>query len=559
MKFAIIAAGDGSRLAQEGVVEAKPMVRVRGERLIDRLIRIFVANNATEIIVVCNEQMTDVASHLLDIQNNGLNGKPVPLRFVVQSTPSSMHSFYVLRDFLRDEPFILTTVDTIFNESEFHDYVLSFQKKSASGLASLMGVTDYIDDEKPLYVGVDDTMHINGYYDRVQPDTRFISAGIYGLTPPALSVLESCVKQGESRMRNFQRALVAAGLQIEAYPLTRVFDIDHLEDIRKAEISFLFPNTFMEEGGVSMENCDGEANEVYLMIQRAVRYSPNSVDKDLAVLQELGCLLDKTVIIREEVFSARFSSLEQFWEVGRSACSQKAESSLLISHTIFSMARSPEALDSLQALEKKGMRVLNPVAGVLACRRSNIDRIMRENHLPLPPDEGSDGYWVKRGDGSAESSKDVRFCRTKEELELVKSDFFNNGITDLVVQAHVKGDVVKFYGVEGTGFFRYYYSVEECVTKFGDEKVNGKAHHYPFSSSSLQADAERLSRLLHTPVYGGDAIVQENGDYVIIDFNDWPSFSRCREEAAKAIVHLARRLAQEETGNGGASELISAQ
>ena len=42
MKFAIIAAGDGLRLAQEGVTESKPLVRVRGEQLIDRLIRIFI-------------------------------------------------------------------------------------------------------------------------------------------------------------------------------------------------------------------------------------------------------------------------------------------------------------------------------------------------------------------------------------------------------------------------------------------------------------------------------------------------------------------------------------
>ena len=116
MKFAIIAAGDGSRLAQEGVTEPKPLVRVRGVRLIDRLIRIFMENNATEIVVVCNEQMTDVTSHLNDIQSKGLNGLTVPLRFVVKSTPSSMHSFYELRNFLRDEPFILTTVDTIFDD-----------------------------------------------------------------------------------------------------------------------------------------------------------------------------------------------------------------------------------------------------------------------------------------------------------------------------------------------------------------------------------------------------------------------------------------------------------
>ena len=100
MKFAIIAAGDGSRLAQEGITEPKPLVRVRGEQLIDRLIRIFMENNATEISVICNEQMAGVKSHLKTIQDKGLNGKYVPLQFVVMSTASSMHSFYELRHLL---------------------------------------------------------------------------------------------------------------------------------------------------------------------------------------------------------------------------------------------------------------------------------------------------------------------------------------------------------------------------------------------------------------------------------------------------------------------------
>jgi hypothetical protein len=36
-------------------------------------------------------------------------------------------------------------------------------------------------------------------------------------------------------MRNFQRALVAEGLRLKAYPFTKVLDIDHKGDIRKAE------------------------------------------------------------------------------------------------------------------------------------------------------------------------------------------------------------------------------------------------------------------------------------------------------------------------------------
>ncbi|MFC2436987.1 MAG: NDP-sugar synthase [Prevotella melaninogenica] len=519
MKFAIIAAGDGSRLAQEGVTEPKPLVKVRGERLIDRLIRIFMGNNATEIVVICNEQMSDVASHLKMIQDKGLNGLPVPLRFVIKSTPSSMHSFYELRNFLRDDPFILTTVDTIFDESEFHDYVLSFQDKIAQGTDALMGVTDYIDDEKPLYVGVDNVMRINGYYDTPQADAHFISAGIYGLTAPSLDILEACIEKGESRMRNFQRALVAAGLQIEAYPLTKVFDIDHIDDIRKAD-----------EGVNNLSSC---CKGKTLLIQRAACYSPNSEEKDLAILQEVGCFFDDAKIIGEGELVENFSTYNQL-------ISAESLGSGNAYYQIISMARSPKALDCLEQLEQRGIRVLNSSVGVRACQRSNVEKVMRENHLPLPPDEGDEGYWVKRADAAAQSKEDVCFCHDWAEVEKIKSTFMQRGITDIVTQAHVKGDVVKFYGVEGTGFFRYYYSGDDTETKFGDEERNGKPQYYPFSSSDLQADAEKLACLLQTPVYGGDAIIQEDGNYVIIDFNDFPSFSKCRKEAAKAIFERVK-------------------
>jgi hypothetical protein len=36
-------------------------------------------------------------------------------------------------------------------------------------------------------------------------------------------------------MRNFQRALVTDGLRLKAYPFSKVLDIDHASDIKKAE------------------------------------------------------------------------------------------------------------------------------------------------------------------------------------------------------------------------------------------------------------------------------------------------------------------------------------
>lgn len=241
MKYAVIAAGEGSRLAQEGVSSPKPLVEVGGERLIDRLVRVFSQNGATEIVVICNEQMTSVRQRLEELQQTSR----VPLRFIVKSTPSSMHSMWELSPWLGDEPFVLTTVDTIFREAEFGEYVAEFQRLVADGeVDGLMGVTDYIDDEKPLYVSTCEGMSITGFLDTppLAPPlqgagnyTQYISGGIYGLTPRSIDTLRHCIERGESRMRNFQRALIADGLRLRAWAFSKVLDIDHKSDIQKAE------------------------------------------------------------------------------------------------------------------------------------------------------------------------------------------------------------------------------------------------------------------------------------------------------------------------------------
>ena len=229
MKYAIIAAGEGSRLSQEGIKEPKPLVKVRGEHLIDRLIRIFMNHDAEEIVVICNDLTSLVSAHLSDIKKNGLNGMRVPLRFIVKSTPSSMHSFYELSQFLKESPFVLTTVDTIFHEDEFDTYLQEFQRQ-LDKIDGLMGVTDYIEDEKPLYIGTDDDMNIKGFYDTNQ-QCKYISGGIYGLTPLAINTLNLCMERGESRMRNFQRGLIRDGLRLKAFPFGKILDIDHASDI----------------------------------------------------------------------------------------------------------------------------------------------------------------------------------------------------------------------------------------------------------------------------------------------------------------------------------------
>ena len=226
MKFAIIAAGEGSRLASEGVAKPKPLVELQGIPIIERLIRIFARNGASSINIIINEQQPETAEFLKSIEVE------CPINIVIKSTPSSMHSMHALSHLLRGEKFCLTTVDTLFREDEFANYIKRFEEYDGDGI---MAVTEYIDDEKPLYIATDEKMEITTFCDNPTPETHYISGGIYGLSPKALDILDQCMNDGVHRMRNFQRRLVESGMKLQAYPLGKIIDIDHAEDIIKAE------------------------------------------------------------------------------------------------------------------------------------------------------------------------------------------------------------------------------------------------------------------------------------------------------------------------------------
>lgn len=232
MKFAIIAAGEGSRLSEEGVAEPKPLVRLCGEAMVARLVRIFRSLGAEEIVIIVNELVSETEAFVRQMQSD-THEREAPIRLVVQTTPSSMHSFYALSTHLRGSKFCLTTVDTIFREADFEAYIRAFEHSAADGL---MAVTDHIDDESPLYVATDSSHRITAFLDEKRDDCRYISGGIYCLTDSAIEVLHRCMAEGRSRMRNFQRALIEAGLHIDAYPFgSKILDVDHAEDIVKAE------------------------------------------------------------------------------------------------------------------------------------------------------------------------------------------------------------------------------------------------------------------------------------------------------------------------------------
>lgn len=262
-----------------------------------------------------------------------------------------------------------------------------------------------------------------------------------------------------------------------------------------------------------------------LAIYRAERFSPNAESRDRAIMDAACDILEK-----EGKHSIVRLTEEEFAEKGIGTTRPDG---------IIHMARSREALLKLQELEREtGAEVANSPSQLLNMSRSAIEKAMRRNNIPAAPLYGTDGWWIKRGDQAAQEKGDVRFAATDTERDAAIREFHKRGVEDIVVTAHVRGDLVKFYGVKDSGFFYCCYPTDGTYSKFGDERLNGTALHTPFSQQSLNADAERLAGITGIDIYGGDCIVRSDGSYAIIDFNDFPSFAACRREAAEAISQL---------------------
>jgi len=274
-------------------------------------------------------------------------------------------------------------------------------------------------------------------------------------------------------------------------------------------------------------------------VVRASKYSPNSNDYSIMerVARELEGHGYTVRLVDEEAFAH---------------CPSEAAA-------YYSMARGEAALMQLEKRRKARSVVVNPPEGVRNCVRSVITGTMQAMHIPIPCSEvlfqlngipaNKVGFpcWIKRGDACAQKKEDVAFVSDETEWNVTFAGFLNRGIQSAVVSEHLVGNLVKFYGVEGTGFFRCYYpTFEGSAGKFGFERINECAYRYAFDKERLQAAADGLARLSSVPIYGGDCIVDGEGNYRIIDFNDWPSFSRCLEEAGAAIAeYLEKRICQE--------------
>lgn len=268
-------------------------------------------------------------------------------------------------------------------------------------------------------------------------------------------------------------------------------------------------------------------------VMRAGVFSPNHIGNDAAIFnftaEELGKRGCAVKVYNEEEF-------------------RKAD---ITEPVVMAMCREDESIVKLKKLEDEGRIVINSGYGIENCMRERMTRLLVGNGVPYPEslivdtnenvqkamlEGGYDKVWIKRGDSHSKHKEDVSYCRHSEEAQEMLHEYFYRGINRAVINKHLQGDLIKFYGIVGSEFFYHFYPMDLGHSKYGYELINGMATQIPYDEGNLRQMSVKAAEVLGVKVFGGDCIVEPDGSIKIIDLNDWPSFAPCREEAAKEIA-----------------------
>lgn len=274
-------------------------------------------------------------------------------------------------------------------------------------------------------------------------------------------------------------------------------------------------------------------------IMRAGAYSPNHIGNDAAIFNATADQL------RKRGCAVNIYSEDQF------------NKGLVKERIILNMCREQASIKRLQQLEDDGCIVVNSGYGIENCTRERMTRILLGNNIPYPDsvivntDEavvdrlkqaGINNCWIKRGDFHAMHKEDVSYVRHAEEAQEVLQEYFYRGIRRAVINRHLVGDLIKFYGMRGSTFFYWFYPFDDGHSKYGLEVINGKSKGLDFDIEQLEKICADAAEALGVDIYGGDCIISPTGEIRIIDFNDWPSFAPCRNEAAPFIAKCVLKL-----------------
>jgi hypothetical protein len=272
-----------------------------------------------------------------------------------------------------------------------------------------------------------------------------------------------------------------------------------------------------------------------LGVYREPEFSPGKVEHDAAILDAVMAELKRQGVEVSAISAASF-----------------VDGPAIGADLVLAMCQSERALGRLVALEQQGAIAVNSALAIRNCYRDLLCAGLVHAGVPVPsgalvrtgarpPDLSPLGVldldapmFVKRGDLHALAPEDVQRVESRGALRAALAGMAERGVPIAYVQQAVEGRVVKFYGVSGG---QYFAALDEESEKGDRESISENVR------LELARSATAAAATLGLEAWGGDAVI--DGDrFMMIDFNDWPSYSRVREAAARAIARRCLMLAR---------------
>ncbi len=271
---------------------------------------------------------------------------------------------------------------------------------------------------------------------------------------------------------------------------------------------------------------------------REAEHSPGRETDDAAILKATGRRLEE----------------REGFLVGYRTPAELAGRERVLPDLAFAMCEGPAALESLGRWESRGVCVVNSARAVANTHRERMIPLLARGRVPMPETllldfadplpSGENAHrifsacWIKQATEHKTREGDVVFATDASSIRDALERLQDRGFPRAVAQRHVEGDLVKFYGVTAdaapedgaavASWFQWFYPREHPVAG------------HAFDARVLYEIACRAAAALGLEVWGGDAIVNPDGQMFVIDVNAWPSFALFREEAAD---HIAANLA----------------
>jgi dTDP-glucose pyrophosphorylase len=226
----ILAGGEGSRLAAEGVAYPKALVRVAGRPQILRLIDTLTALGLETVTCMVRDVFPDVFRTVESAQ--AAYGERV--RLVACHTPSSLHTLAEGLRVVPPGPVFCSMVDTVMPDRDWRRVYADTRRQLRRGRDAVLVVTPFVDDERPLWVerGPNGLARRIGGAPVVPP---CVTGGVYAFSVGARGAADQARRDGGSRIRYFLADLVKGGARVGTVEVDRIVDLDHKRDIDAAD------------------------------------------------------------------------------------------------------------------------------------------------------------------------------------------------------------------------------------------------------------------------------------------------------------------------------------